>query len=154
MTRDAKPLTGRKVLMIAIGAFSAIIAANLALAYAAIGSFPGVEVKNGYIASQSFERERAAQQRLGWRTEARYERGVLTVMVFDQNGAAAPIDDVAFRLGRPTTEAQDLTPAFVSSKDGWSAEIDLAPGLWRLDVVGDAGDETRFRQHLTFEARG
>ena len=61
---DPKPLTGRKVLAIAIISFGAIIAANLTLAYSAVQSFPGIEVKNGHIASQTFERDRAAQERL------------------------------------------------------------------------------------------
>ena len=150
----AKPLTGRKVLAIAVCAFGAIIAANLTLAFSAIESFPGVEVKNGYIASQSFERERAAQERLGWRTEARYERGVLNVVVLAGDGTPAPIEDVIFRLGRPTTEAQDLTPALVEGGAGWTASLDLAPGPWRLDVVGHAPDGVRFRQHLSFRSKG
>ena len=153
MTREAKPLTGRKVLLIAVCAFGAIIAANLSLVYAALDSFPGVEVKNGYVASQSFERERAAQARLGWRTEANYEAGVLTVAVLDEAGRPAPVRDVAFRIGRPTTEADDLDPELRADGAGWRADLDLAPGLWRLDIVGAGPEATKFRQHLVFEAQ-
>ena len=108
--------------MIAVGAFGAIITANLTLAYSAVQSFPGVEVKNGYIASQHFEKDRAAQERLGWRTEATYRDGVLAVAVLDREGRPAPIDDVAFRLGRPTTEADDLDPQLAPDGRGWHAE--------------------------------
>ncbi|MEL6794585.1 MAG: FixH family protein [Pseudomonadota bacterium] len=153
MSKQPKPLTGRKVLMIAVGAFGAIITANLTLAYSAVQSFPGIEVKNGYIASQHFEAHRAAQERLGWRTEASYENGVLTVAVLDAAGDPARIDDVAFRLGRPTTEADDLEPQLLADGRGWHAEVDLAPGPWRLDIVGAAADATRFRQHVTFTSR-
>ncbi|MEL7465241.1 MAG: FixH family protein [Pseudomonadota bacterium] len=153
MSKQTKPLTGRKVLMIAVGAFGAIITANLTLAYSAVQSFPGIEVKNGYIASQHFEADRAAQERLGWVTEARYEDGVLTVAVLDAAGHPAPIDDVAFRLGRPTTEADDLEPQLMADGRGWHAALDLAPGPWRLDIVGAAADETKFRQHVGFTIR-
>jgi nitrogen fixation protein FixH len=153
MGKHGKPLTGRKVLMIAVGAFGAIITANLTLAYSAVQTFPGIEVKNGYIASQHFERERAAQERLGWRTEAAYVNGVLTVSVLDAAGDPARIEDVKFRLGRPTTEADDLEPHLLADGRGWHAELDLAPGPWRLDIIGAAEDETRFRQHVTFTSR-
>ena len=57
----AKELTGKKVLMILIGAFGTIIAVNVFMAYKAIGTFPGLEVKNSYVASQSFDAERGAR---------------------------------------------------------------------------------------------
>ena len=152
MTADVKPLTGRKVFAIAAGAFATIIAANLTLAYSAIESFPGVEVKNGYIASQSFESERRAQERLGWRTEAVYAAGVLRLAVHTRDGAPAPISDVSFRFGRPTTKAADLKLNRDPNGAGWRAKLDLAPGLWRLDIVGAAPSGERFRRHLTFEA--
>ena len=150
--RTPKPLTGRKVLIIAVCAFGTIIGANVALTVAALGTFPGIEVANGYVASQIFEKERAAQDRLGWRSHATYEAGVLRVTVKDRKGATAPIDEIAFRLGRPTTEAEDVTPHLVADGTGWRAEIDLAPGVWRLDVVGAGRNGEPFRQYLTFEA--
>lgn len=156
VTRDAKrapkPLTGRKVLLIAVCGFGAVIGANVALTVAALGSFPGIEVANGYVASQSFEAERAAQSRLGWRSEAAYEDGVLTVAVRDRSGAPAPIGRIEFHLGRPTTEAEDLTPHLVADGPGWRGEVDLAPGLWRLDIIGEGREGEAFRQYLTFTA--
>lgn len=147
----ARPLTGRKVLAIAVAAFGAIIAANLTLAYSAVQSFPGIEVKNGYIASQSFERERAAQVQLGWNTEATYKAGLLNVVVRGRDGAVAPLQDAVFHLGRPTTAASvlEMTPA--TGGAGWSAQVSLAPGPWRLDVVGMTPKGDRFRQHLVLE---
>ncbi len=147
----ARPLTGRKVLAIAVAAFGTIIAANLTLAYSAVQSFPGIEVKNGYIASQSFERERAAQELLGWNTEAAYEKGVLTIVVLDRDGVAAPLQDAVIHLGRPTTAASVLEMASAADGSGWSAAISLAPGPWRVDVAGVTPDGVRFRQHLMVE---
>lgn len=147
----ARPLTGRKVLAIAVAAFGTIIAANLTLAYSAVESFPGIEVKNGYIASQSFERERAAQELLGWNTRATYANGVLRVAVLDRDGAAAPLQDAVIHLGRPTTAASVLEMAPADDGAGWSSAVNLAPGPWRIDVVGATPDGDRFRQHLILE---
>ena len=47
-------------------AFGVIIAVNLTLAFNAVRTFPGLEVKNSYVASQSFDADRAAQNALGW----------------------------------------------------------------------------------------
>ena len=57
MTRQIKGwhvLTGFGV------AFGVIIAVNLTLAYQAVATFPGLEVKNSYVASQSFDVDREA----------------------------------------------------------------------------------------------
>ena len=48
-----REFTGTHALMIFGGAFSVIITVNLALAYNAVSTFPGVEVKNSYVASHS-----------------------------------------------------------------------------------------------------
>ena len=95
-----KPLTGRKVLCIALGAFATIIAANITLAVAAIGSFPGIEVKNGYIASQYFEDERAAQEALGWAAMARHDGDGLLIEIHDAAGAPLRLDALTARVGR------------------------------------------------------
>ena len=145
---DPKPLTGRKVLAIAALSFGAIIAANLTLAYSAVQSFPGIEVKNGYIASQTFERDRAAQERLNWTTVASYFGGQLTISVLDATGAPAPIRDVAIHIGRPTTAAEQLDITSASNAKGWSLNVDLATGPWRLDLSGVSASGDRFRQHL------
>ena len=39
---EGRPLTGRTVLAITVGAFAVILAANLTLAFSAVGTFPGV----------------------------------------------------------------------------------------------------------------
>lgn len=149
--KPEKPLTGRHVLAIACGAFACIIAANLTLAYNAVQSFPGIEVANGYVASQRFEAERAAQARLGWGATARYERGRLTVALADRAGGVPPVERMRVRLGRPTTEAVDLTPVMTWTTRGWTADLALDPGLWRVDVVAEGPAGEPFRQHLVVE---
>ena len=54
-----KPLTGRHVFAIFLLAFGTIISVNIFMAYSAIKTFPGVEVENSYIASQTFDQRYA-----------------------------------------------------------------------------------------------
>ena len=75
-----KQLTGRHVALIFGGAFSVIIAVNLALAYNAVHTFPGLEVKNSYVASQSFDKDRDAQLALGWSVYAEARDGELLLL--------------------------------------------------------------------------
>lgn len=146
----SKQLTGRKVLCIALGAFGTIIAANMTLAIAAVGSFPGIEVKNGYIASQHFEVERAAQQRLGWTVAAHHDGVGLVIEFRDAAGAALTLDALTARLGRPTGRAVDRTDQIALIGDRYEIPGALDEGLWRVDLLAERGDD-RFRQHLTIE---
>ena len=61
MSTEPRPLTGRKVLLIAVAAFAVILAANLAMLLAATGTFPGLVVKNSYVASQDWTARTDAQ---------------------------------------------------------------------------------------------
>ena len=49
-----RKFTGKHALAVFVGAFGVIIAVNLVLAYNAVKTFPGLEVKNSYVASQEF----------------------------------------------------------------------------------------------------
>ena len=86
MSDFGKPLTGRKVLVIILAGFAIIIAANLSLAVSAIATNPGLEVRNGYIASQKFERRRELQDSLAWKASALYEDGFLVVEIVAADG--------------------------------------------------------------------
>lgn len=147
--KGGKPLTGRKVLIITVAAFGVVIGANVALIVFALESFPGVARENGYVASHNFESERAAQVKLGWMSSARYENGHVAVAVTDRAGQPAPIESMTLRIGRPATDAEDVSPAMVLEGARWTSETALRPGLWRvdLDAVGLHGE--KFRQQLT-----
>ena len=147
-----KPLTGRKVLYIALAAFATIIAANLTLAIAAVGSFPGVEVKNGYIASQTFEVERAAQAELGWSASAGHDGDRLWIELRDAENAPVLLDALSVRVGRPTGRAVDMTDRLVALGGGYEIAGPLDEGLWRVDLLAERGED-RFRQHLTIRIR-
>ncbi len=80
-----KPITGWHIFGLFVLGFGTIIAVNLTLAFNAVRTFPGLEVKNSYVASQSFEADRAAQNALNWTVSAHVFDGEL-VLSFDQDG--------------------------------------------------------------------
>ena len=87
---DSKELKGWHVATMFVAAFTIIIGVNLALAFNAVATFPGLETKNSYVASQSFDADRTAQDALGWTVTLRLEGDELHLRFRDKNGAVAP----------------------------------------------------------------
>lgn len=147
-TKDPRPLTGRKVFAITVAAFGVVIGANMALTFAAIDTFPGLEVKNGYVASQSFDRERAAQEALGWTARIEYEPGRLTLLLTGPDGLPVQPAKLGGVVGRPTTEAADQELLFAPGPQGFTAPLRLEDGNWDVNLHAVAQDGTAFRQRL------
>lgn len=143
-----KQLTGRHVAMIFCGAFSIIISVNLALAFNAVSTFPGLEVKNSYVASQSFDADRMAQQSLGWSVRAEARAGEVLLSVTDAKGAPVEVSHLEATLGRATHVQDDSTPDFTFDGTRYSAPADLAPGNWNIRLVATSAEGTMFRQRV------
>jgi len=143
-----REINGYHVLAIFGGGFAVVIAANLVLATQAVRTFPGLEVKNSYVASQSFDAERAAQQALGWTAGLRLEGNVLRLDITDATG---PVEAriVEAKLGRKTFAGQDRLLSLAPSGGAFVADAGgLAPGAWHLWFRAEAPDGTIFRQRL------
>lgn len=137
-----KPLTGRHVFAIFILAFGIIISVNIFMAYSAIKTFPGVEVENSYIASQTFDQRKFDQIGLGWVTHASYENGQLEFSIRDQDGNAVHAGIVDAVIGRPTTDRNDERVEFVIQHGVYTASMPLDAGMWmlKIDAVSRQGD--------------
>lgn len=151
---DAKELTGRKVLMITVSAFAVIIGVNIFMAVKAVTTFPGLEVKNSYVASQEFDTRRSAQLALGWTIEPGYDGGLLSLRFSDRDGQAVTPGDLQVLIGRTTEAQEDMRPVFSGYGGTYSTPLDLAPGKWMMLVEATAGDGTKFRQRLELFVRG
>jgi nitrogen fixation protein FixH len=129
-------LTGQRVLIVVVSFFCVIIAVNYTLASRAIGTFPGLEVKNSYVASQGFDRERAAQNRLGWTLTPEYDVAAHELRLFfaDAGGLPAPIKDLQVLIGRATAAREDKIPAFTRRAGVHVSNLELAPGKWMMQV--------------------
>lgn len=149
-------LNGRHVLAIAIAFFGVIIAVNLVLAVQAVSTFPGLEVENSYVASQTFDDEREGMKALGWTLDKAYdpERGELRLTFTDAQGFAAPVNDLSVLVGRPTEAKQDMRPVFTEVSGSFVAPVQLAKGKWMMHVEAYAPDGTLFRQRLDMVVGG
>jgi nitrogen fixation protein FixH len=139
--KQKKPLTGRKVLIILLSAFGVMIGANMALVYSALSTFPGLDVKNTYVASQQFDRLRNAQEALGWSTDISYASGMLRVEIFDSAGQVVRPESLRLRLVRATYADDDRELEPLSTATGYSVNADLPPGNWRvwIDAQSQSG---------------
>ena len=144
---SGKPFTGRKFFAIVASGFAVIISVNLTLTYQAVSTFPGLETKNSYVASQSFDVNRAAQEALGWVVGAFVEGGELRLRIM-RDGTPVEAKIVSAVLGRATHVAQDETPDLVFDGQDYVAPVDLAKGNWNLRLVAQAADGTTFRQRV------
>ncbi|MDB5658142.1 MAG: nitrogen fixation protein FixH [Cypionkella sp.] len=151
---DARELTGRHVLAITVCAFSVIIGVNITLAYQAVSTFPGLEVSNSYVASQTFDADRKAQQRLGWTLATSYDAGHLLLTFRDAQGLAAHVQGLDVLVGRTTEARDDTQPVFVQDGGVFVAPLALHPGKWMLRVQATAPDGTAFRQRIDLFVKG
>lgn len=149
-----KPLTGRTVLIITVSAFAVIIAVNFTMAYLAVGTFPGLEVDNTYVASQEFDDKRAAQESLGWVVEHTYADGELTLTFVDAQGTPVIPQDMTVLIGRTTASADDIRPEFAGYAGRYSAPVELQRGKWMMQLEATAEDGTPFQQRLELFVRG
>ncbi|AGT08222.1 FixH family protein [Paracoccus aminophilus] len=143
-----RELTGRHVLGITVGAFGIIIAVNLYMASQAVGTFPGLEVSNSYVASQSFDRERAAQEALNWTVRPSYDGKVMELKITDAQNLPVKVEDLRVTIGRPTHVREDQSPVFTFQNGVYTAPVALAPGAWNIHLSAKAADGTVFRQRL------
>jgi len=143
-----RELTGRGVLAITVGAFAIIIGVNLVMAYVAVDTFPGLEVRNSYVASQGYNDRAASQRALGWTTDADLTAGQLRLQINNANGSAAAVSSLDATLGRPTTEREDFAPEFRFDGDAYVADVDVDYGNWNLHLVATADDGTTFAQRI------
>ncbi|MBP1807247.1 FixH family protein [Rubellimicrobium aerolatum] len=142
------PITGPKAFAIFSSFFVVIIAVNIVMAVKAIGTFPGLEVKNSYVASQTFDAERHAQEALGWTAHAAIDGAELTLTIAGPDGAPVQGATAAGVLGRATVRTFDQTLAFAFDGSAWRAPVEVGPGQWHLALEAVAVDGTPFRQRL------
>ncbi len=147
MTRE-KQLTGRHVAMIFVAAFGVIVTVNLLLAFNAVSTFPGVEVKNSYVASQTFDDRKLAQETLGWEVSARAAGGLVVLSITDRAGQPVEVESLQAVLGRATHVKDDLSPEFQFDGQAYVAKAELGAGNWNIRMKATAADGTPFEQRV------
>ena len=147
-------LTGKHVFAITASAFAVIIGVNVLLAVKAVSTFPGLEVDNSYVASQGFDRRKAAQEALGWTMTPGYDRGRMTLAFHGADGKPVQVQDLQVLVGRTTEASDDSFPAFVRVGDLYAADLPLGRGKWMVKVTATSADGTLFEQRSELYVKG
>jgi len=148
-----KEITGRHVLVGSVLAFGVIIGANMVLAVNAVRTFPGLEVKNSYVASQNFDRERNAQLALEWDVRAEITGGEIVLSITGPEGQPVQPQELHATLGRATHVRDDMTPDFRFVNGVYVAPVDVTGGNWNLRMRAVAENGTQFHQRIVLRVR-
>lgn len=142
-----KEIRGWHVLSGFVLAFGVIISVNLTLAVSAVRTFPGLEVKNSYVASQGFQLRQDAQEALDWRVGAWVEGNVLFVQFMADGSIVEPTIESAI-FGSATHVGNDQHPVFEFDGTRFIADIMPINGNSNLRIVALASDGTLFQQRI------
>lgn len=149
-----RKFTGRHAAFIFVGAFTVIISVNLVLAFSAVKTFPGLEAKNSYVASQEFDERRDAQEALGWTVRADATGGLVILSITDENGKPVQVGKLDATVGRATHVKDDLTPDFTFDGKAYVARAELGDGNWNIRMKARALDGTEFVQRVILHVEG
>nr|WP_319248195.1 FixH family protein [uncultured Celeribacter sp.] len=149
-----REITGKHVLIGMVSAFAVIIGVNIYMAVQAVRTFPGLETANSYGVSQTFNRDKQAQEALGWTVEAVDDQEHLFVYIRDNAGNPVEVSEIGGTLGRATTVAQDQEPEFSFNGEAYVAETGvLDAGNWNYRMTATALDGTAFTQRIVIHVR-
>ncbi|WP_375255435.1 FixH family protein [Yoonia sp.] len=148
-----REFTGWHMLGLMVGGFGIIIGVNLILAWNAVATFPGLEARNSYEVSQTFQADRAAQLALRWDVSADITGGVLTVTILDDGGNPVEAEVTQAILGQATNVRMDSTPTFTWTGSNYTAPVTMTKGYWNLRLELIAPDGTKFRRRFPLTAK-
>jgi nitrogen fixation protein FixH len=146
---DDHPFTGKHMLLVVLLFFGTIIAVNIAMIVAATGTFPGLVVKNSYVASQHYNElleSARIQNEAGWQAELAAPGGVITFSLAGRDGVARQRLQVTALAGRPSSTLEDRVIDLIEGVGGYTAAEKLPAGLWDVDIEAKRGDELIFRE--------
>jgi nitrogen fixation protein FixH len=152
----SREFTGRHMLASVVGFFAVIIGVNLTMAYFANATWSGLVVANGYVASQSFDKDLArvrAQEAMGWTVTVDHDHDGVGVTFLDRMGRPLAGMAVTGMLRRPTTDRQDQALVFGDAGAGrYRASAGLHKGVWDLEVDAASADGTAWHKTYRFIA--
>jgi nitrogen fixation protein FixH len=151
--REARPITGRFVLITFIAFFGVIAAVNAVMMTLAIRTMPGLDVTNGYVASQAMNSEIAAmrqQAERGWKADVSVvlRNGHASVGTHLKGQHGEPITGLAVtaRLAHPALARADHHADLIEISPGsYRAEFsDIQPGAWTIVMEASRRGERVF----------
>ncbi|MBZ0216400.1 MAG: FixH family protein [Fimbriimonadaceae bacterium] len=130
--------TGKHMLFLVVGFFVIIFLMNLVLAYFALGSWPGLLVRNGYDASQSYN-EQIEQARIqnayGWQSKLELDSDAAILRITGTSGNPVRGLMVTAAAARPTNESEDRILEVTENPDGsYQGSAPLSAGSWVISI--------------------
>lgn len=154
MASTQKEIKGGHVLAMLLAFFGVIITVNMVMAYFANSTWSGLVVANGYVASQSFDRDLAkarAQEALGWNVAFTHRPDRINIAFADKNGRAIETLSLTGALERTVTDKQDQQLTFTPMGGGvYSAPAKLTPGVWEVEIRGESREVPEYRKIFRF----
>ncbi len=148
-TGKTKELTGRHVALIFCGAFAVIIAVNLALAYFAVGTFPGLDTRKPYNESLTFESRREAQVGLNWSSSVSYKDGQVTLTLTEVYGGSVITPNISMVIRHATSKKYDQEVELNFDGHNYVGNIDLPAGNWQARIAATSLEGIDFRRTLS-----
>ncbi|MFN4143293.1 FixH family protein [Aestuariivirga sp.] len=153
-----KQLTGWHVLAMLLAFFGVIIGVNGLMAYFANSTWSGLIVANGYVASQSFDKDLArakAQDALGWNVGFTFGEDRIRLTFEDAGGAKIDGLSIAGNLERTVTDKEDQKLTFAAMGAGvYSAPARLSSGVWEVEVHAQGEGVPDYRKIFRFFVKG
>jgi nitrogen fixation protein FixH len=154
MAETQKPLTGWHVLAMFIAFFGVIFTVNFTMAYLANSTWSGLVVANGYVASQSFDKDLAkarAQEALGWKVGFDFTEQRVRLTFEDKAGQKIDALAITGDLERTVTDKEDQKLAFSPMGAGvYSAPAALTPGVWEVEIDAKGNGVADYRKIFRF----
>ncbi|WP_421694671.1 FixH family protein [Aestuariivirga sp.] len=154
MAATQKQLKGSHVLAMFIAFFGVIFAVNFLMAFLANSTWSGLVVENGFVASQSFDKDLArakAQEALGWDVGFSFNQSGIRLSFADAKGAAIGSLAITGMLERTVTDKQDQQLTFTHQGGGiYSAPARLGKGLWEVEVDGKGNGVSDYHKIFRF----
>ncbi|MCO6417898.1 FixH family protein [Siccirubricoccus sp. KC 17139] len=144
---------GRWIPWAFVGGMALVLAVNLVLVWAALGTYAGTTTGGAYDRGRHYGQvleEAARQQALGWQARLAVEGGSLLLRARDRAGVPLPASvTVAARLQRPLAR-EGVALEFAPVGPGlWRAPLAAEPGQWEAILTLAAGaDRVEHRQRL------
>lgn len=151
--RLPRALTGRIVLFTFIAFFGIVFAVNGVMMTYAISTMPGLDVSNGYVASQRMNRELDAmrqQAERGWKADVsvalQNRAAPINLTLTDRDGRPVTGLAVTARLAHPAITSADRLGAFSENGPGVYAAVvpDVQAGAWTLVIEASRNGERVF----------
>jgi nitrogen fixation protein FixH len=149
--------TGRHMLLVMVGFFLTVFAANMTMVYFASKSWTGLVVKNAYVASQEFDAttKRLVEAAARIHAQLQHDDGRLVARLTDADGKTVYADWLVVHLGRPSHEGEDQDIVLQAAGDGsYMAPVRLEKGQWVGTVSGSIPQHQNWQRPVRILVKG